>query len=452
MLLIFKFEKILFLFLICFIHTDFITAQNKIAKLKKGKIHKKVICKSDESQSYALYIPSNYDAKKKWPIIFGFSPNAMGEHPVILSKDGAEKYGYIVVGSNNSRNGPSAPINAAFAAMKKDVLSKYNVDEKRFYAIGFSGGSRVSLRFSLLYSDQFKGVIACGAFFSPQMDFKNKDVLLYGLVGANGFNFPEYVGGTPFLDKRKIPYWISVFDGKHQWPPKELVFNGIEFFEYYYRKQNKSLDLKFEKIVFDRVLGLMIKNQKQKFWMNLYFGMILLDHWFADMKYKDPIAKLKNEIEGSSEYKNHLKTELALLAKLKKLKLIQDTARYWKNLDDLLLMHKEKHSKSDLIKGAIGSLYRYSIRSFQLAQSNPKANIPIKQQKFFIAFIIKLNPANNKFLLEGLRFYAKNSIETKVKEVLELLKENKYKNFLDLAKITELKKYKEKVWFREYLK
>ena len=73
--------------------------------LPKGQIVDKVVCAKSPEQSYALYLPSTYDAARKWPILYAFDPGARGRLPVAQFKDAAEKYGWIVVGSNNSRNG-----------------------------------------------------------------------------------------------------------------------------------------------------------------------------------------------------------------------------------------------------------------------------------------------------------------------------------------------------------
>ena len=82
-----------------------------------GIISKKVVCKSNPEQSYAVYLPSTYSASRKWPLIAAFDPAARGNVPVEQFKDAAERYGYIVCGSNNSRNGPLQPSAEAAKAM-----------------------------------------------------------------------------------------------------------------------------------------------------------------------------------------------------------------------------------------------------------------------------------------------------------------------------------------------
>ncbi len=82
--------------------TSSISAQQN---LQRGVLLPEVVSQQHSDQTYALYLPSAYAPNKKWPIVYAFDPAARGRMPVELMKDAAEKYGYIVVGSNNSRNG-----------------------------------------------------------------------------------------------------------------------------------------------------------------------------------------------------------------------------------------------------------------------------------------------------------------------------------------------------------
>src|SRR5262245_57020288 len=85
-----------------------------------GIISNKVVCKNNPEQSYALYLPSTYSTSRKWPLIAAFDPGARGNVPVEQFKDASERYGYIVCGSNNSRNGPLQPSSEAAKAMLED--------------------------------------------------------------------------------------------------------------------------------------------------------------------------------------------------------------------------------------------------------------------------------------------------------------------------------------------
>src|SRR5580658_10555186 len=74
--------------------------------LPRGQIIDTVRCAADASQNYALYVPSHYSPDKRWSLILAFDPRARGRTAVEQFQAAAEKYGYIVAGSNISRNGP----------------------------------------------------------------------------------------------------------------------------------------------------------------------------------------------------------------------------------------------------------------------------------------------------------------------------------------------------------
>jgi hypothetical protein len=88
----------------------FFSLRAQAQDLPVGKIIERVVCLKDDSQSYALYLPPNYTTDRRWPVIYAFDPAARGLRPVERFKDAAEKYGYIIVGSNNSRNVPDRPL------------------------------------------------------------------------------------------------------------------------------------------------------------------------------------------------------------------------------------------------------------------------------------------------------------------------------------------------------
>jgi poly(3-hydroxybutyrate) depolymerase len=102
-----------------------------------------VTCSSDATQSYALYLPSTYTPAKRWPVIYFFDPGGRGRRALELYKDIAETYGFILAGSNNSRNFSNEQ-GKAVNAVWQDTHARFGIDERRSYASGFSGGARVA--------------------------------------------------------------------------------------------------------------------------------------------------------------------------------------------------------------------------------------------------------------------------------------------------------------------
>src|SRR5262245_16449176 len=101
-------------------------------ELPKGKALEKVDCTGAHGFSYALYLPSAYTADKTWPVLFIFDADARGMVPLELFKSAAEKYGYIIVSSNNSASDdPTVPNLQAMLAMYNDATSRFSLNKQR---------------------------------------------------------------------------------------------------------------------------------------------------------------------------------------------------------------------------------------------------------------------------------------------------------------------------------
>ena len=59
----------------------------------------------DTNQTYTLFLPPGFNVRKSWPVIFFFDPQAKPVVPIEKYKSLAIKYGYILAGSNHTRNG-----------------------------------------------------------------------------------------------------------------------------------------------------------------------------------------------------------------------------------------------------------------------------------------------------------------------------------------------------------
>src|ERR1041385_5546673 len=126
-----------------------------------GTVHSPVPVAAQPSNSYALYLPSGYSTAKRWPLLLIFDPFARGEVSVKLFREAAEKYGFILVGSNNSRNfeDPSSAIRLLWTEVKEH----YAIDPRRIYTAGLSGGARVAASVALACKGCIAGVIANSA-------------------------------------------------------------------------------------------------------------------------------------------------------------------------------------------------------------------------------------------------------------------------------------------------
>jgi pimeloyl-ACP methyl ester carboxylesterase len=191
-----------------------------------------VRCRYENGQSYALYLPAQYDSKKSWPVFLIFDPSARGRTGVSTFIEAGRKYGFILACSNNSRNGPIGDNFTAAAAMLHDVEERFSIDQRRIYAAGFSGGSRFALAFAVK-EKSISGVIGCGAGLPNDRNYfpsGNSSFLYYGTAGTRDMNYPE-MHDLPgfFSNQTRVISYLRTFSGGHQWPDPDLITEAVEW-------------------------------------------------------------------------------------------------------------------------------------------------------------------------------------------------------------------------------
>jgi len=206
----------------------------------KGAILPDVKTRPDSTISYALYLPSKYSTSKNWPIILAFDAQSRGKLPLELYKDLAEKYGHILIGSNNSKNGIDWSINKEqIKTLINDIFRRFAIDQQRVFTMGFSGGARVACLVAIDLA-KIQGVIGCAAGF-PQLDKPIETPFCYiGFSGDEDFNRVEMIRLDESLNSSVMPFYIRFYKGKHDWPPAVIMNEGFLWLEFNSYKNNLS--------------------------------------------------------------------------------------------------------------------------------------------------------------------------------------------------------------------
>jgi len=210
--------------LIVLLQTSTIPAQD----LPRGQIVDEVTCAGDPTQSYALYLPSTYSPDRPSSLLIAFHPAARGRAMVDKYRAAAEKYGYIVAGSNNSRNGSWQLSLASIQAMSTDIPQRVSIDGNRFYMTGLSGGARVAMQLALGTKNMVAGVIASSAGYPDSQPRKSLPFVVFGTAGTEDFNYLE----MRMLDRAlTTPHRVVIFEGGHTLPPDAVALEAIEWLE-----------------------------------------------------------------------------------------------------------------------------------------------------------------------------------------------------------------------------
>ena len=280
--------------------------------IQVGKVNENVVVQSHPDESYALYLPNGYRREQTWPTIICLDPRARGKSAIARFVPAAEKYGYIVVCSNNSRNGLDwNAISQIFMDLWDDTHSRLSIDEKRTYAAGFSGGSRLAATFASRCRGCLVGVIGCGAGFPGDTAPDAKTTFAYfGLVGVDDFNFGEMWLLEKRLSQLPMPYQFQTFSGGHEWPPPEKIEQAIAWLTFLAMKS--GLTAKDGKVIEDQFASRMAAADQllaatQYVDAQKAFSSIVRD--FQDLRdVKFVLAKL-NQLNDSDELKKEIKTE-----------------------------------------------------------------------------------------------------------------------------------------------
>jgi len=211
---------------------------------RAGLVHENMEGFTGKEISYALYIPvinhktavTGADGKNgsgpsvsSMPIMVFFDPHGSGLLPVRKYKELADRYGFILLGSNNSKNGLStSAIRDILGPMFREIVSIYPIDTSRIYMTGFSGGSRVAATAALM-THLVRGVIGCGAGLPGDIDPSGFRADYFGIVGTADFNMNEMLQLDEPMNRAGIRHFITTFPGPHGWPPVETMEQGFQW-------------------------------------------------------------------------------------------------------------------------------------------------------------------------------------------------------------------------------
>lgn len=218
-----------------------------------GKVLPIVQADSFPGESFALYLPQNYSADKKWPVLLGFDSHARGALFVKKYKALADEFGYILAGSNTSQNGQMPEASLQIGAHLIDELNRrFSTDPDRISAAGFSGGARVASLIAIK-NGGIATVLACGAGLPPGTDHIGTQFEFMAFVGDEDFNYWELMALDDILAASKMPNALEIFSAGHAWPEPEVFRKGFLWM--------KMGDMRFGRIekdqaFIDKVLGI----------------------------------------------------------------------------------------------------------------------------------------------------------------------------------------------------
>ncbi len=196
----------------------------------RGKIIGRIPCLSDTLQSFALYIPLG--KATPMPVVYLFDPHGDGTFPLGLYRPLADRFHFVLVGSNNSKNGNDwQTAQFIIHLLLSEVSSRLQVDGNRLYTAGFSGGAKVAV-YAALHQPAIRGVIAAGAGIPEGETLNRTDFSFTGIAGRGDMNMTDLVALNTELDGTRLRHRLILFDGKHAWPPAPVMETALMAFQF----------------------------------------------------------------------------------------------------------------------------------------------------------------------------------------------------------------------------
>lgn len=191
---------------------------------------------SDTAQHYALLLPAHYPASRPSPLLLLLDPRGRAFVPLGRFAEAASRLGFIAMSSYNTQSdGPAEPNVAAVNAMLGDATRVLNIDRSRIYLAGFSGTARIGYAFATELPGVIRGVIAAGAgpftARGPTAKALARDsaFLVFSTTGTIDFNHDEVLRWDQVLDSAGVGHRTIVFDGGHEWMPRSLATEALEW-------------------------------------------------------------------------------------------------------------------------------------------------------------------------------------------------------------------------------
>lgn len=427
--------------------SDLVVADHPQAQFPQAEVIEKVTCQADPEQSYALFLPPGYTPEKKWPIIYAFDPGGRGAVPVKLFKAAAERFGFIVAGSNNSRNG--IDVSAIVKTFWADTHERFSLDERRVYTTGFSGGARVASAVALGYRDAVAGVVAASGGLPPNANLSSpRQFVFFGTAGTEDFNFPEMQQLKRKLDEAGVTNRLAIFAGGHDWPPAETCSDAVGWLEVQAMKSGSRA--KDDKLIDER-LSLRTKAARdyetaQKLY-EAYLEYEALVTEFRGLRDTNEFAAAAERLRNSKEVQAGIKGERAeehsqamLSAKLRSLVgRLQDAETYPEamvelrsNLSDLAKKSESSKSEAErrvaqrVLQSLVVAIYE---EAFALKQRKNYAAIPAK-----LELVALITPRDSQVFYYLAVAYAQVGNKSKATTALSRAVE---RGFSDLAKIEQ---------------
>ena len=389
-----------------------------------GKFVYNIKCRTDQSESYAAYFPVSYNHNSEFPVIIVFDAHARSKMAVHKFKKAADEFGYIIIVSNNAKNGLKT-INKTINALFDDVFFRFNINKKRVYTAGFSGGARIASSIAI-YKGGIAGVMAMSGGL-PKIGQEILKMFNYAsIVGIEDFNYLELKTLDKQLADNEFPHILTVNKKGHAWPNENVIKASIEWFEIKAMKNadlpvNDNLIRNYTENMADSVNNLL---QKEQF----YDAKILYEQFLSTVSglfdvssYQKSYEVLLKNPKIKEQEKKVIDSDKFELDKQQQLLALFKQQQFKKINNELNILIRDTAKVSELQKNKAKRLINFTSMLSYLFTDGALKNNDIKTASKYLS-IYKIVDSNNPdyYFFEACIVSDKNKIFSSLNKSVEL--------------------------------
>lgn len=200
-----------------------------------GKVIPSISLAGYPAESFALYLPKGYTDTARYPVMIFLDIYGQGSLPLDMYKALADKYNYILVGSNNFSKKFATPEATAVAnRLVKEVSERFKIDEKRLTLCGYGNGAKGAIETAYTNS-KVAQVVYIGAVADIQNANHPLDML--GFAGTKDLNYANVLLFAAQAMPSNLHNYLVEWQGRQEWVDAKTFETA---FTYPYRTIAKS--------------------------------------------------------------------------------------------------------------------------------------------------------------------------------------------------------------------
>jgi predicted esterase len=175
---------------------------------------------------YSLYLPEDSSlAGRKLPAMIFLDPHADGQGPLQRYRRLADRYGFMLIGSMDMKNGRSLEEAASIVDdLVREAGTRLPADPSSITLVGFSGAAKAALA-TASGNKGITSVIYCGAALPPAILQMSRPTL--GMTGSADMNFSEVLAFHASQDSSDARQSLLADEGRHEWPDETIFENAF---------------------------------------------------------------------------------------------------------------------------------------------------------------------------------------------------------------------------------